>query len=192
MILYGISNDSNTVLEFEDVLKELGLNPSKNFIDKLKQADIRRFPDVFKRLRDKLGYKGTTYNQVNKIIKISQLEGDILGSIDALADSNYRKSKLSKIDKNYMEKIRNFIQELENQKKLSLEKELENLSSSHLCLYKGSAEIFIDYFSNLICVEEKKNILRSIFNCDYNNQEIIDWLDKHEIELVREVGLEPK
>lgn len=66
------------------------------------------------------------------------------------------------------------------------EKSLGNIKS---CFYKESSEKFIDFFKSL-SADEKKRVIKVIFNCNKtNNQEITEWLDKNEPELVREVGL---
>ncbi|MBM3199620.1 hypothetical protein FJZ53_01695 [Candidatus Woesearchaeota archaeon] len=57
------------------------------------------------------------------------------------------------------------------------------------CLYKGDAEEFIKTFSKIDKLK-KKELLSIIFNCGYENKEVIEWLNKNEQDLLREVGLE--
>jgi len=59
-----------------------------------------------------------------------------------------------------------------------------------LQLYKNDAERFIKYFS-MMSVDKKKTILDVIMSYDFTNEEVAEWLDKHEHNLVREVGLSP-
>ncbi len=56
-----------------------------------------------------------------------------------------------------------------------------------LSLYRNNSKKFIEYFSK-IDKERKKDLLNVIFSCDYDNKEVIEWLNKHEQELIREVG----
>jgi len=188
-----------------------------SIIKTLAKADQQKYLKTFKTLKEKIGYtsvndhlynqnlfnKNSDYSdQARKVLKISNLEGNVEGAIDALADGyclHVRKKGKYKIlvdeDIRLIKKLTRY--NLRDMKAINRitsglwNKELESLGLDDFCLYKGHAKSFIDYFSNLIGVEEKKNILRAIFNCDYENQEIIDWLDKHETALVKEVGLEP-
>lgn len=59
-----------------------------------------------------------------------------------------------------------------------------------LRLYKENTDGFIKYFSN-INDDEKKDALRKILDCDFENRKVDSWLDEHYLQLVREVGLEP-
>jgi len=58
----------------------------------------------------------------------------------------------------------------------------------YLDLYKENAEGFIEYFSSKN-PEERKIILKDIMDCDFVNGDVADWLNKNELELVKEVGL---
>lgn len=64
------------------------------------------------------------------------------------------------------------------------------LKSNPLDLYKENSSDFIRYFSELEDVKEKKAILRLLLDCDYENKEIIDWLNKNHFELIRDAALE--
>ncbi len=54
--------------------------------------------------------------------------------------------------------------------------------------YKKNSGKFIEYFPKQTILS-KKMILKKIFESDFVNKEVIDWLDKKESKLVREVGL---
>lgn len=80
-------------------------------------------------------------------------------------------------------KTRNFSKSI-TRNKLSLE-------LGPLELYKNYSETFIDYFSKIEDVEEKKVILRSLLECDYENKEVIDWLNNTYPQLIRDAALDP-
>lgn len=56
-----------------------------------------------------------------------------------------------------------------------------------LKLYKDDTKRFIKFFSK-IDKSRKKELLNEIFSCDYENKEVIEWLNKNELELLREAG----
>lgn len=66
-------------------------------------------------------------------------------------------------------------------------KGFKDVSLDYLKLYKGDSGRFIEYFTNRI-LEEKKVILKDLLECDFINDEIVEWLNQNETELVREVG----
>lgn len=57
-------------------------------------------------------------------------------------------------------------------------------------LYRNNTEEFIDHFSNLKDVKEKKKIITLIYDSKYKNDEVISWLDANELKLVRDAALE--
>lgn len=57
-----------------------------------------------------------------------------------------------------------------------------------IVFYKENSNKFIEYFQNR-SHENKKKILKKIFECDFTNEEVIGWLNKKESRLVRGVGL---
>ncbi|MDP2908807.1 MAG: hypothetical protein Q8N77_03290 [Nanoarchaeota archaeon] len=65
---------------------------------------------------------------------------------------------------------------------------IKDWSTDHLRLYKEDTQGFINYFSAKE-LKEKKIILRSVMDSDFINEAVIDWLNEHETDLVREVGL---
>lgn len=54
-------------------------------------------------------------------------------------------------------------------------------------LYRNDTKRFIKYFSK-IEKGRKKDLLNEIFSCEYENKEVIEWLNKNELELLREAG----
>ncbi|MBM3199599.1 hypothetical protein FJZ53_01590 [Candidatus Woesearchaeota archaeon] len=66
-------------------------------------------------------------------------------------------------------------------------KGFKNLSLDYLTLYKTKSEEFIDYFKTRT-FDEKKAILKDIMDYEFTNEEVINWLNKNEQDLIREVG----
>ncbi|MDP2906432.1 MAG: hypothetical protein Q8O03_00680 [Nanoarchaeota archaeon] len=56
-----------------------------------------------------------------------------------------------------------------------------------LRLYRNDTKKFIKFFSK-IDKNKKKGLLNEIFSCDYENKEVIDWLNNNEQDLLREAG----
>ncbi|MBL7100328.1 MAG: hypothetical protein ISS23_00050 [Nanoarchaeota archaeon] len=160
-------------------------------IERITEVNPRRYLAIFKKLNTKLGYEGvgSHYSEINRIIEISNLKGDILSAIDVLEEENYCNRELSTISSDNIKKISEVAIKLENED-IFLKKELENLKGNHICLYRGSSEAFIEFYSKIGAIEEKKDIIRAILNCDYENKDAVSWLDANEADLLREVGLE--
>ena len=59
-----------------------------------------------------------------------------------------------------------------------------------LNLYRNDAKGFTKFFSKMDR-KKKKEMLNMIFSCDYDNKEVIDWLNKNEMDLLREAGFNP-
>lgn len=57
-----------------------------------------------------------------------------------------------------------------------------------IVFYKENSDKFIQYFQGR-SPENKKKILKQIFECDFTNEKVIEWLNKKESSLVREVGI---
>lgn len=68
------------------------------------------------------------------------------------------------------------------------DEELNQLKIGNICFYKEDTQGFIEFFSNLK-ETEKKSVLKAIFNCSHDSQEIIAWLDENYSGIIREVGL---
>jgi hypothetical protein len=64
----------------------------------------------------------------------------------------------------------------------------KNLQLDYISLYKSEAKGFIEYFKSR-SIEEKRVVLKDIMVCEATNEEIIDWLNQNESDLIREVGL---
>ncbi len=56
------------------------------------------------------------------------------------------------------------------------------------CIYKDDSKKFIKFFSKIEDKSKKKELLNVILKCDYESKEVIEWLNEHEAELLREVG----
>ncbi len=65
----------------------------------------------------------------------------------------------------------------------------EKMVAYYVSLYKTDAEKFIRFFQKRREQKDKKKILEGILECDFNNEEVIKYLDEHWPNLVREVGL---
>ncbi len=68
-------------------------------------------------------------------------------------------------------------------------KGFKEVNLDYMNLYKNDAEEFAEYFSSRN-KEDKKIILKDIINCDYTNKYAADWLNKNELDLVREVSMD--
>jgi len=64
----------------------------------------------------------------------------------------------------------------------------KNVDPDYLKLYKENTEGFIEYFSSKSSHEERKTIIGDVLKCEHMNQEVIDWLDVNEPEILREVS----
>lgn len=65
----------------------------------------------------------------------------------------------------------------------------KDVELDHLRIYKEEPDYFVDYFKNRQ-VDEKKVILKDIMECEFVNEKVIDWINKNEAELLREVGFD--
>lgn len=65
----------------------------------------------------------------------------------------------------------------------------EMIKSNYIGLAKFYPQEFIKFFSSIESMEQKKLIIGLLMEMDYDNKEVIAWLDEHESGLVREVGL---
>lgn len=63
------------------------------------------------------------------------------------------------------------------------------IKSSYVGFAKLYPKEFITFFSSIESAEQKKLIIESLMKMDYDNKEVISWLDENESELIREVGL---
>lgn len=67
-------------------------------------------------------------------------------------------------------------------------KGFKDVNLDYLVFYKENTKGFIEYF-NKSNFEEKKTILKDIMSSDFINEDVVKWLNEHEAELIREVGL---
>lgn len=65
------------------------------------------------------------------------------------------------------------------------------LKVNPLDLYKGNSSSFIEYFSKVGDVKEKKVVLRLLLGCDYEDKKVINWLNENYSGLIRDAALEP-
>lgn len=56
------------------------------------------------------------------------------------------------------------------------------------CVYKNNPKQFIRLFSKIEDKNKKTELLNAILKCDYENKEVIEWLNKNETDLLREAG----
>lgn len=67
-------------------------------------------------------------------------------------------------------------------------KGFKTIGLDHLRLYKDDTKGFIEYFNNK-SAEERKVIIQDLLKSDVTNEEVVNWLTKNYMDLVREVGL---
>lgn len=65
------------------------------------------------------------------------------------------------------------------------------IKSNYVGFAKLYPEEFITFFSHIKSDEQKKLIIGLLMKIDYDNKEVISWLDENESKLIREVGLKP-
>lgn len=102
--LEAIVNRSNE--RYRDVLKRLKIKKlPQDTADRLIRSDLNRFLDIFDKLRKRFSYKITderfytidgSVNQIKKILKLSELEGDVCNILDALAYTGYTLYKIER------------------------------------------------------------------------------------------------
>jgi hypothetical protein len=95
------------------------------------------------------------------------------------------------LDKESQERVVSTVKDFSNKNTICdsflWSKGFQDLSLNHLELYKNDSEGFIEYFK-CKTLGEKKVILKDVMDCDFTNEKAIDWLNKHEQDLIREVG----
>ena len=145
----------------------------------------KEYCQLITKLEKRLGYKNIKkdYTQLLYLTDFfSRFRSDICEKAIDLLPLNFRTfhyhDKLTEEDVSEMKKIAYDL----------WEKELDSLKLENICLYKENAQGFIELFSSLK-EREQKAVLKSIMDCAYENKEIIKWLDKNYIGLIREVGL---
>lgn len=67
-------------------------------------------------------------------------------------------------------------------------KYVNRLEEIALDFYEKDTKKFIRYFKKKI-IPDKKKIIKKVFECDFINEKVIEYLDEKESELIREVGL---
>ena len=172
---YG-SEKSLNIIEYDlEVFEEL-----------IKDDLFIKYKSIFEALKTNLGYEngGSLIfdfysNQMDKIIKLARVKGDVNGAICLLANEGYQinKAGITDTDVGCIEKIAK-----------SLQEEKSSIETVSLFLYKeGNPDIFKNYFSSL-SDEGQKTVLNKILELDYENKEIIDWLNEKNYEILQKAG----
>ncbi|MDP2906429.1 MAG: hypothetical protein Q8O03_00665 [Nanoarchaeota archaeon] len=96
------------------------------------------------------------------------------------------------LSKDLQEKVVESLKNCSN-KKLSYDsflwsKDFKSIKLDYMNFYKENTGIFIEYFSKRN-PEEKKVIIKDVMDTDFVNEEVVEWLNQNESELIREVGL---
>jgi len=66
-------------------------------------------------------------------------------------------------------------------------KGFKDLNLDYLILYQNKPKEFIEYFKTRN-FEEKRIIIKDVMDCEFTNEEVIDWFNQNEQDLLREVG----
>lgn len=162
-------------------------------IDKIINSENDKLLKTFGYLKQ-LGYKGVKdYYDLRKLVSISEIKNN--GAYPDLGFIIKNKGQVSesKVERNLFSNKRIKwinVDSIEKRANALLKEQLASLYIDNACVYRKGIKTFVRYFSELGC-EEKESALRGIFNCGYENKEIISWLDENESDLVRKVGLEP-
>lgn len=157
-----------------------------------KDGLYKKYDSVFKVL-NKFGYKGVNSyknmpTQVDHIISLAGLEGDVLGAIYILVNNGYQIDEFVGLNRLDLKGIERILEE--NEKEIS-----EGKGGIPVYLYNtGNLELFQDYFTSLT-MSDKKSVLKSILEYETKQEpqehnKIRDWLEKDYESLIREVGFE--
>ncbi len=151
----------------------------------MKKDLYKKFYETFKTLKKTLRYDNKAclasnhFSEIENLIELTKIEGDVTGAICLLAETGYKINKEAGLTENHVEAIERITR--------TILKEAEN-GINTLYLYKKlKPELFKEYFTN-ISLEKKKKTLEKIFESEYQNEEVISWLDKTYPDLLREVG----
>ena len=68
-------------------------------------------------------------------------------------------------------------------------KGFKEVNLDYMNIYKKDSQEFIKYFKSRK-PDDKKTILKGIMNCDYTNEDVANWMNENEIELLREVSMD--
>ena len=68
-------------------------------------------------------------------------------------------------------------------------KGFKEVNIDYMNLYKKDSQEFIEYFKSRK-PEDKKTILKGIMNCDYTNEDVANWMNENELDLIREVSMQ--
>lgn len=201
-----LSRLEGNVLDMLDSLADTGYHlgyayeKNKNIIENdidyfkrlLKDDMFKKYKVVFNTLKFCLGYEFDDdskifpfySHQFNKIMKISELEEDICiieGAINLLANKGHQINKITGITESDIKAIEKITK--------SLQKDKCSFETVSLLLYdEGNPEGFKNYFSGL-SKDKQKTVLNKIFNLDYENKKVTNWLNEKHYDILREAGL---
>lgn len=157
-----------------------------------KDGLYKKYDSVFKAL-SKFGYKNINgykdrHTQLSRLISLASLEGDVVGAIYALANTNHKIDYAEGLVKLDIKSIKKIIEEDEKER-------TEGKGGISVYLYNyGNLELFQDYFISLK-VGDKKSVLKSILEYETKQEpqeqnKVRDWLEKNYKNLIREIGFE--
>lgn len=156
------------------------------FFKKLLKDDMyKKAYETFKILKRTMGYKEAScpsnrHTEIENLIAITEMKGDALGAICLLSNEGYETDKKTGLTKDHVETIKEIIKNV-----------LQETDSTLYLYRKLKPGLFKEYFSS-ISQENKKTAVEKILGSEYQNEEIIRWLDEAYPDIVREAGFNPK
>jgi hypothetical protein len=148
----------------------------------MKKDRYKNFSNIFKTLKTTLSYnnkiqKPNYHAEIENLIELTKIKGDVTGAICLLANQGYKIKEELGLTENHVETIEFIIRTI-----------LKESEINRLYLYKAlKPDMFKEYFTS-ISLEKKKDLLGRIFESDYQNEDVIKWLDKTYPDLMREVS----
>ncbi|MDP2907478.1 MAG: hypothetical protein Q8O03_06060 [Nanoarchaeota archaeon] len=148
----------------------------------MKNDRYKKFSNVFKTLKTALGYnnkiqKPNYHAEIENLIELTKIKGDVTGAICLLADQGYKIKEELGLTENHVATIEYITRTI-----------LKESEINKLYLYKTlKPDIFREYFTS-VSLEKKKYLLGKIFESEYQNEDVIKWLDKTYPDLMREVS----
>ena len=191
--------------------RKLGVNffidpRGRNFIKKsavvtlskmLKECECQLFPREqykidFLKFVFELPYEDQNI-EMNKVLFKSfkkDLNTDFI-LLEEFKQGKYFKEYFELLDKDGQEEIVSLIKEsnLKNPEYNAFlwSKGYKNVDLDYLSLYNKCSQGFVEYFQSR-STEEKKMILNDLMDCEFTNNEVVNWLNENEQDLIREVG----
>ncbi|MBM3199320.1 hypothetical protein FJZ53_00160 [Candidatus Woesearchaeota archaeon] len=152
------------------------------FTNLLEKDKHEKFYTILKTLKTVLGYDNRQqssqhHKEIENLIELTNLKGDVTGAICLLAERGYKIKKELGLTENHVDTI-DFIT------RIILQDPLTNT----LFLYKTlKPDLFKEYFTS-ISVEKKKESIGKIFESDYQNEQVTKWLEESYPDILREVS----